>query len=71
MKIFLHPIFKGKFKASVLQNEDLLSGFAITKLRKSIHEQNLDLITLFEDLPEEINQQNFVILVQTLESSLT
>ena len=54
-KIFWHPIFNQKFKMIALSNEEFLSGFVITKLRTSIHSQNLNLEALVEELSEEID----------------
>lgn len=36
-------------------NDEINSGFAMTKLRISIHEQNINLEALFEQLPDELD----------------
>lgn len=43
MEVFLHKIFKGKFKNSIYQQESFTPKFCLSRLRQSIHLQNINI----------------------------
>ena len=43
IEVFLHKIFKGKFKHSIYQHESFTPKFCLSRLRQSIHLQNINI----------------------------